>query len=83
MATVQELRNIAIEDAKKLIEEDILKLAPENREQARKEVASENYHPYSLKIISKSRKRKMEIAGVRLRPDKYHTEKEVEENDKS
>jgi hypothetical protein len=80
LMTVQELRNLAVKEARKLIEEDIMKLPEEHREQARKEISSSEFHPYSLKIIAKSRKAKMQIQGIRLRPDKYHTEKEeVEE----
>jgi hypothetical protein len=76
MATVQELRNLAVEEARILIEQDIMKLAPEHREQARIDIAGKEFHPYSIKIIAKSRRQKMEVQGTRLRPDKYHTEKE-------
>ncbi len=78
MASVQELRNLAIEDAKIIVNEMIEKLSPEHREQARRDVAGEEFHSYSVKIIAKSRKQKMLVQGVRLRPDKYHTEREVE-----
>jgi hypothetical protein len=79
MATVTELKNLAIEDAKVLIDEMIERLPPEKRELARKEIASPEFHPYAQKILARSRKRKMEIQGNRIRPDKFRIETEVEE----
>ncbi|MBE3141428.1 MAG: hypothetical protein IMZ53_12710 [Thermoplasmata archaeon] len=79
MATLQELRNLGMEDARILVEEMIETLAPKQRELARKEIASPNYHSHTIKILARSRKRKMELQGNRIRPDKFRIETEAED----
>jgi hypothetical protein len=81
MSTLKELQNLAMEEAKQVVEEMIMKLDPDKREQARKDIASPDFHPYTIKVLARSRKKKMEVQGTRIRRDKYKIEPENENNE--
>lgn len=62
MASVAELKNLALEEAKIIIDEMIDKLEPDRQQIARKEIALyPDMHPYSKKMLQKSRMKKVEI----------------------